>query len=569
MDIIVSVVTGTYNRINYLKNLVTSVRNSIGIGIPYEIVVVDGGSYDGTIKWCKAQEDIVLIEQGKLYGAVYAFNAGFCAAKGKYVVIANDDIFFVDESIRCAVSLMEDDDSIGVGCFYQDRYNRPWHVEQMPAILNGKTVPTYYGQVCIVPRWLGDKVGWWGTEYHTYAGDNELSCNVLELGYKVVPVPCACIHDSVAQDELRKINYGSLELHPEGGHPDTNKWIAKWKRPNGLVGPIISNRRVVEPPQEYLSKNRKVRILYAPIYELGHEVQKRTKWGLRAALAKHHLVSEVDWVSNPWLIYDVAMAWKPDIIFTQFHDASIWKSESILELKQVVPHAFFVNWNGDYFPENFLSKEYLKMMALYNLCLFVTDDVKKVYNELGIRWKYWQIGWEKATAVPDASTPKHDVVFLGNGHYDFRIELGRTLRNLRGIDVGLYGSWSPEFKPNGRNLYDYNAGHKLYQNAKITISDGRPEASGFVSNRLFQAMYAGCFVLQQWFNNMTELNGLVDGEHLVVYKDTQELPELINYWLKNDKERNRIAAAGKEFALKHCSFDARVEELNKWLAEMM
>ena len=57
-DIEISIVTGTYNRLKLLNNMVKSVRKSIGTGVPYEIIIVDGGSKDGTIQWCKDQSDV-------------------------------------------------------------------------------------------------------------------------------------------------------------------------------------------------------------------------------------------------------------------------------------------------------------------------------------------------------------------------------------------------------------------------------------------------------------------------------------------------------------------------------
>ena len=261
---ILSIVTGTYNRISYLKNMVYSVRKSV-FTLPYEMIVVDGGSTDGTLEWCKSQSDIKLIEHGELLGAVKAFNDGAYAATGKYVILANDDIEFIDESLLAAYSFMEDSPKVGVGCFYQNRGNKPWHVEQMLAVnTEGRQVLAYYGQVVIVPREIGNKVGWWGNYLRTYGGDNELSCNVWELGYTVWPIPCACISDATPIDELRKINNPSTS----GIHPDTMKWRVKWSR-GGKLGPRV--------PSEY--KNRKFkrdfRIMYAPIYEQGDEGTKR------------------------------------------------------------------------------------------------------------------------------------------------------------------------------------------------------------------------------------------------------------------------------------------------------
>ncbi|MGH7273772.1 MAG: glycosyltransferase family 2 protein, partial [Nitrospiria bacterium] len=206
MDI--SIVSGTYNRIELLKAMVQSVRKSLlgTYGISYEVVLVDGGSTDGTIEWCKKQPDIRLIEHGQLLGAVKAFNDASFAAQGTYVILANDDVEFLDDSILQAWIYMQAHPACGIGCFYQDRNGREWHVENMPVVLDGKQSNLPYGQVCMVPKWLGDHVGWWGTYLHTYGGDNELSAKVYELGFKVSPVPGAKIHDREANDDLRKKN---------------------------------------------------------------------------------------------------------------------------------------------------------------------------------------------------------------------------------------------------------------------------------------------------------------------------------------------------------------------------
>lgn len=569
---IVSIVSGTFNRIDHLKSMVESARLSIGIGLDYEIVLVDGGSTDGTQAWCKTQPDIVLIEQGILTGACRAFNVGCEVAMGHYIILGNDDISFVDESIRSAIAFMDDNPRCGVGCFYQDREGQPWHVSLMSAIKGNKQTAIYYGQVCIVPKWLGDKVGWWG-DYYTYAGDNELSCNIAELGYEILPVPCAAIHDVTVADELRVINSTINGSNSEKGHADSLKWVAKWKKPNGLLGPVIPFN--TNPIRSDMSDME--RMTYAPIYEAGFPGQKLSKRGLKNALKQHFLVDEVDYVPEPLYLLDEANAWNPHIILTQFHGSSgEVNSQFVRDLRREHKKALLCNWNGDYFPENFLSNDYIEMMRYYDLAMFVTDDVKEVYDKAEIVWKYWQIGFEspinpqKSPEVTKRSRPGHSVIFLGNGHYPFRLELGKVLRSFKKIDVGLYGSWPTTFKANGSNLYDYDAGYNLYASSKITISDSRPQASGFVSNRVYQAMAAGCFVLQQWFRNMTELTGFVDGEHLIVYNNTEELYDLIPYWLspEHELERKKIAKVGHDYCVKYCSFDARVRELLVWLADL-
>jgi glycosyltransferase involved in cell wall biosynthesis len=58
----VSVVLGSYNRRRFLKATIQSIRNN-GISVPYEIIVVDGGSTDGSLRWLSWQKDIITIVQ--------------------------------------------------------------------------------------------------------------------------------------------------------------------------------------------------------------------------------------------------------------------------------------------------------------------------------------------------------------------------------------------------------------------------------------------------------------------------------------------------------------------------
>ena len=548
----ISIVSGTYNRIKWLQRMVESVRNSIGVGVQYEIVLVDGGSTDGTQNWCKAQDDIVLIEQKKLLGAVKAFNAGAYAAKGRYVILANDDIEFIDKSILAALSFMQDNPLVGIGCFYQDRGNREFHVEEMPAIEDNKQISTYYGQVCIVQKWLGDQVGWWGDYLHTYGGDNELSCNVIELGYKIEPIPCTAIHDYVPMDGLREKN----NVRVGNQHPDTTKWVAKWTR-NGKVGPVIK-----DCPDNPQGLKRLTRVLYSPIYEPGHNIQKVTKRGLRDALARVCLVTELAYTDTTEadMLYTSCMH-DPDIFLLQMH---LGDTVGLVEkLRGQHPHSIFVNWNGDYHPENLYAKSYLQMLKLFDYVGVVTTEVASVYNKFNIKWFYWQIGYESVTDTSHIKrAAKHDILFMANGYSIERIELAKKLRSLKGIDVGIYGSWPTNILSNGNTLYNFAAGEALYKKCKIALGDSQwPNATGFVSNRLFQAMAAGAFMLHQYFDGMEELLGLVNGKHIVTWVSWEDMLEKVDYYLRKSDERAKIAAEGQKFVLNNHSFDKRVAEL--------
>lgn len=552
----ISIVTGTYNRIESLKRMIQSVWESLaGYGFhSFEIIIVDGGSTDGTIELCKGLPNVRLIEQGELLGAVKAFNAGAEVAKGKYVVLANDDITFLADSILRVYRFMESHPNIGIGCFYQDRDNLPYHVSRMQAIdPNGNICVVHYGQVCMVPRWLGDYVGWWGDYLHTYGGDNELSCQVWESGYGVVPVKGACIHDHKVVDILREINNG--DSLPSNMHPDTIKWKKRW--PNG---PHIASQ-----PDKFDKVSPKIakrmRIMYFPLMERGNRMQIRTKVGLRDALHKRGVVLSYDYNNRGWGTAEaMAEQWEPDLFVFQLQNFDPKSYNIVMNLKKKFPMAKFVNWNGDYHPDNLYDSRYILLMNLFNLCGFVVD-LNESYRD--VNWFYWQIGYEISGAEPLDHTPKHDVVYLGNCYNSERLKLGDCLTNLKKskVNVGMYGNW-PDRMSDGFNLYDFDDGARLYRNAKIAVSTQQyPLAKGFVSNRLFQALSAGgCMVLQQEFPGMERL-GLVDGEHYVVWKDYQDLTEKIHKYLEDDQTRERIAGVGQRFTIINHSFDKRVDEL--------
>ena len=54
---------------------------------------------------------------------------------------------------------------------------------------------------------------------------------------------------------------------------------------------------------------------------------------------------------------------------------------------------------------------------------------------------------------------------------------------------------------------------------------------------------------------------LINKKHLVYYNSIEELESLINYYIYNDEERNKIGMEGREFCLKYHKFSDRVMEV--------
>jgi spore maturation protein CgeB len=565
----VSVVTGTYDRLPYLKAMIQSVRDAIAPEVmTYEIVVVDGGSTDGSLPYLKAQPDVVLIEQGKLMGAIKAFDAGFAVARGQYVVIANDDLTFEPESILKAWLWMQDHPRLGMGLFYTDRaqiHKTALYVAQMPAHLpDGRPISIAYGGIAMIPKWLGDLCGWWALPgAYTYGGDCALCARVIEQGYAIEAIPGAAIHETIPHDKLNAINNPPTN----DDHPDTRAYTAAFPH-----GPEVGRTIKHLAPEMW---SRKLRTLSVPIYENKHAAQHAQKRGMTTAFARLGPTWEVDYAQDgPEKILEVAKKFKPDLVFLQAHYAEPFTVQHAQALRRIASSARLVCWNGDVYDRSH-DAAYVEVLRYFDLFGCVNITARDKYRALGVKAEYIQIPYE-ADGVghkPDATTPKHDVLFMGNcyqshlkhGEDEWRVAFAKFIRGLP-YNTGIYGQWPKEFQANGNTLYDFRAGCKLYKNCTLSLSDSQwmHTAYGYASNRLFQALAAGNHLhLHQKFDGMAECLGLRDGEHLVCWENFDDLRTKIDYWIHPNREAQRlkIAQNGQRLVLKLHSAEHRVRQI--------
>src|SRR4051812_14880248 len=96
------------------------------------MIVVDGGSTDGTLPWLIQQKDVISIVQhnrGEFRGRPierrswgYFMNLGFKATQGKYVLMLSDDCLLVPGAIDAGVqrfeSLLAEGRKVGGVAFY-------------------------------------------------------------------------------------------------------------------------------------------------------------------------------------------------------------------------------------------------------------------------------------------------------------------------------------------------------------------------------------------------------------------------------------------------------------------
>ncbi len=280
-----SVVLGTYNRKSVLKLTVWSIRNELaGFSDGYELIVVDGGSTDGSLRWLIKQKDIITIVQhnrGTWKGRNiarrpwgYFMNLGFKCAQGKYICMLSDDCLVVPGAIRNGYRVFEDGtkagEKIGAVAFYW----RDWPIEKE------YRVGTTLGGKMFVNHGLFLKEALEDVDYidqdlfFFYHADGDLALKMWQSGWKVIDSQDSFIEHCV------HVNTTIRNQNSEKVKEDWNNYIKKWKgtfykEEGGNIGgwikkPHADESRIANLFKRVWGIKIKLMILKAKAFSRGH-----------------------------------------------------------------------------------------------------------------------------------------------------------------------------------------------------------------------------------------------------------------------------------------------------------
>jgi predicted SAM-dependent methyltransferase len=229
----IAIVFATYNRRSHLEKAVASIRRTLG-KLTADIIVVDGGSTDGSRAWLAEQPDVHLIaDRGPLDGAVRAFNLGFRHAMERgheYIGHLNDDAECLDVGMwQRARDKMKADQTVGGVAFAFDLRGSFKH-ETVHGVVYSNFGLLRTKAMKQVARAHGDpsstKV--WNPIYRTYGADSEVGCWMSKLGWKIAAHPDR-VHDLNVQDPLRTKN--------TVGQTDSKKFWERWEKKVSIQPP--------------------------------------------------------------------------------------------------------------------------------------------------------------------------------------------------------------------------------------------------------------------------------------------------------------------------------------------
>jgi glycosyltransferase involved in cell wall biosynthesis len=240
----ISVVLGSYNRFKFLKKTIQSIlENQANLDI--EIIVIDGGSTDGSAEWLLKQKNIITIVQhnrGTFNGQPierrswgYFMNLGFKCAQGKYILMISDDCLLVPGAIRNGYDYFEqmlnDGRNIGALAFYFREWpdQKDYHVE----LTFGGIIYVSHGMYL---RNALESVGWIDEDnFSFYCADPDLCLRLWAEGYEILDSPNSFVeHSTHAGLFLRRSN---LQSWRHDQLTLVTKWCAVFnQKPDDQVG---------------------------------------------------------------------------------------------------------------------------------------------------------------------------------------------------------------------------------------------------------------------------------------------------------------------------------------------
>lgn len=108
---LVSIVIPTFNGLHLLRDCIHSIRAHTRT--PHEIIIVDNGSTDGTLEYCRDQQ-LICISQEKNTGFPVACNAGLRIASGDALLLLNNDVLVSRHWLTNMLNALYSGEEIGI-----------------------------------------------------------------------------------------------------------------------------------------------------------------------------------------------------------------------------------------------------------------------------------------------------------------------------------------------------------------------------------------------------------------------------------------------------------------------
>lgn len=241
---IVSIIIPVYNQWNYTYSCLCSIMENTG-SIEYEIIIADDVSSDETVNIKSYIENITVVRNTKNLGFLLNCNNAAKQARGKYILLLNNDTNVQKDWLRYLIDLIEKDCKIGMvgsklvfadgrlqeagGIIWRDasgwNYGRLDDPEK-PEYNYVKEVDYITGASIMIRADLWENIGGFDARYApAYFEDSDLAFEVRKHGYKVMYQPKSIVvhFEGISHGTDTESGIKSYQIK------NKEKFIKKWK----------------------------------------------------------------------------------------------------------------------------------------------------------------------------------------------------------------------------------------------------------------------------------------------------------------------------------------------------
>ncbi len=223
----VSLVIPVYNQLRYTQQCLDSIARCTKE--PYELIIVDNGSSDGTREFLGALRAEVITNERNL-GCAKAWNQGVRASNGEAIGILNNDIVVAPGWLKNLLAFMA---KTGHGIVSPSAregtldYNLDSYAAEFVRLCAHATRAEIYGSCMLIRRRVFDRIGLFD-EGFSYGGgeDVDFLWRAKQAGFSVGMTGSVLIHHfgMTTQDAIKKTETRA--------YPDSNlaHFQSKWKR---------------------------------------------------------------------------------------------------------------------------------------------------------------------------------------------------------------------------------------------------------------------------------------------------------------------------------------------------
>lgn len=301
----------------------------------------------------------------------------------------------------------------------------------------------------------------------------------------------------------------------------------------------------IDPKKLYVDQTPK---LAKGFVRLGHDVRQLSYTGIMAQLSpfKSRKINKRFFKNKTEdALCKYAKEYQPDHVYIGFSRGL--DVETVHKLRVILPSALFFGWDGDPWPKSNLGRVELGCEL----------DVLLATNNGEFLEEYKRAGAKKAIFMPNLIDPDNDrrylvkdrwksnVLWTGKIQHGLGIKAGENIRqNLLNTlseqaGVSIYGCLGKP-KIGGLNYLYAISGSKI--GVSINAINTVPY---YHSDRFTHYSACGTMVLAKRVPGTEHL--MEDRKHVVYFETEEEGADLMNWYLKNNNERQQIAETGMNF----------------------